>query len=59
MFAVQIFGKACFSPENRHTPSVTMAPGIARIHRATSPVNGGGKGFFDTLTAQPPLCRSD
>jgi hypothetical protein len=34
------------------TPSDPMAPGFARIHRPTSPINGGGKRFFDTLTAQ-------
>ena len=31
------------------TPSDSAAPGFARIHRATSPINGGGKGFFDKL----------
>ena len=30
------------------TPSDPAAPGFARIHRATSPINGGGKSFFDT-----------
>ena len=27
------------------TPSDPAAPGFARIHRATSPINGGGKSF--------------
>ena len=27
------------------TPSDPAAPGFARIHRATSPINGGGKIF--------------
>ena len=49
IFAKQIFGKARFSWTNGQTPSVAMAPGVARIHRATSPINVGGKGFFDTL----------
>ena len=31
------------------TPSDPAAPGFARIHRATSPINGGGKSFPDTL----------
>ena len=31
------------------TPSDPVAPGFARIHRATSPIYGGGKKFFDTL----------
>ena len=31
------------------TPSDPAAPGFARIHRATSPMNGGGKRFFNTL----------
>ena len=30
------------------TPSDPAAPGFARIHRATSPINGGGKNFLDT-----------
>ena len=33
------------------TPSDPAAPGFARIHRATSPMNGGGKRFFNTLRA--------
>ena len=28
------------------TPSDPMAPGFARIHRPTSPINGGGKNFL-------------
>ncbi len=39
--------------KNGQTHSVTMAPGSARIHRDTSPINGGGKGFFDNLRAVP------
>ena len=34
------------------TPSDPVAPGFARIHRPTSPINGGGKRFF---TAVIPL----
>ena len=31
-------------------PSVTAAPGFARIHRATSPINRGGKfGYGENL----------
>jgi len=51
IFALQICGKARFSQKNGKTPSDPAAPGFARIHRATSPINGGGKGFFDTLRA--------
>ena len=29
-------------------PSDPVAPGFARIHRATSPINRGGKNFFDS-----------
>ena len=32
------------------TPSDPAAPGFARIHRATSPINGGGKSFQHTVT---------
>ena len=39
--------------ENGQTPSVTMAPGFARIHRDTSPINGGGKDLIYTLRAIP------
>ena len=28
-------------------PSVPVVPGFARIHRDTSPINGGGKRFYD------------
>ena len=35
------------------TPSDPAAPGSARIHRATSPINGGGNRFFPTR-ANPP-----
>ena len=37
------------------TPSDPVAPGFARIHRATSPINGGGKNFLDTLKT-PAQC---
>ena len=30
-----------------------MAPGFARIHRDTSPINGGGKDLIYTLRAIP------
>ena len=36
---------ARFSVKSGQTPSDPAAPGFARIHRATSPINGGGKGF--------------
>ena len=32
------------------TPSDPAAPGFARIHRATSPINGGGKRFCTALS---------
>ena len=34
-------------------PSDPAAPGFARIHRATSPINRGGKSFF--YTKNPPF----
>ena len=40
------------------TPSDPVAPGFARIHRATSPINGGGKSFFDTLKRTNPCGSS-
>ena len=43
------YSKKPVSHKNGQAPSVTMAPGFARNHRATSPINGGGKGLFDTL----------
>ena len=36
---------ARFSVKSGQTPSDPAAPGFARFHRATSPINGGGKGF--------------
>ena len=36
---------AHFPVKSGQTPSDPAAPGFARIHRATSPINGGGKGF--------------
>jgi len=36
--------KIPFFRKNGQTPSVTMAPGFARIHRDTSPINGGARG---------------
>ena len=38
-------GIAHFSVKSGQTPSDPAAPGVARIHRATSPINGGGKGL--------------
>ena len=38
------------------TPSDPVAPGFARIHRPTSPINGGGKSFMThrkSRTASP------
>ena len=35
--------KARFAWQNGQDPSAPAAPGFARIHRATSPINRGGK----------------
>ncbi len=53
IFAAQIFGKSRFSMKNGWTPSDPAAPGFARIHRATSPINGGGKSFLPFFQITP------
>ena len=35
------------------TPSDPVAPGFARIHRPTSPINGGGKNSFVQIPFVP------
>ena len=50
IFSAQICEKPTFH-RKVGTPSDPVAPGFARIHRPTSPINGGGKSFLDTLTA--------
>ena len=35
------------------TPSDPVAPGFARIHRPTSPINGGDKSFSIRAAPQP------
>ena len=40
--------KAHFASQSEQNPSVTAAPGYARVHRATSPIYRGGK-FSDAF----------